>query len=70
MITVLLIAVFKNPWCSCLLNMDGAVKMIGTELACRWTDNSDGMPSQLPTTGLAPAAGSLPVGEWGRQNRA
>lgn len=50
--------------------MDGAVKMIGTELACRWTDNSDGMPSQLPATGLAPAAGSLPVGEWGRQDRA
>lgn len=46
--------------------MDGAVKMIGTELACRWTDNSFGMPSQLPPTVLAQAAGALHVQEWDR----
>lgn len=46
----MLIAAFENPWCSCLFNMDGAVKMIGMELACRWTDNSNGMPPWLPPT--------------------
>lgn len=65
MITVLLIAAFENPWCSCLFNMDGAVKMIGMELACRWTDNSNGMPPWLPST-AAQAAGPL---LWGVGDR-
>lgn len=47
--------------------MDGAVKMIGAELACRWMDSSVGIANPTPPLVPAGAAGALPMREGAAQ---